>query len=69
MNMACGDCMAIEDSANGLQAALTAGLPTVITPNSFTAHHRFERALRVIPDLGNTTVADLRIWHSQARAS
>jgi len=52
-----------------LQAALAAGLPTVITPNGFTAHHRFEGALRVVPDLGDTTVADLRIWHSQSRAA
>ena len=69
LTKACGDWMAVEDSGNGLQAALAAGLPTVITPNIFTAHHRFERALRVIPDLGNTTVADLRIWHSQAHPS
>jgi HAD superfamily hydrolase (TIGR01509 family) len=69
MGMAGNDCLAIEDSANGLQAALAAGLPTVITPNGFTAHHRFEGALRVVPDLGDTTVADLRIWHSQSRAA
>ena len=69
MGMSADHCLAIEDSANGLQAALAAGLPTVITPNGFTAHHRFEGALRVVPDLGNTTVADLRIWHSQARAA
>ena len=66
MGLGGDDCMAIEDSGNGLQAALAAGLPTVITPNSFTAKHHFEGALRVVPDLGDTTVADLRIWHSQA---
>ena len=66
MGLGGDDCLAIEDSANGLQAALAAGLPTVITPNSFTAKHHFEGALRVVPDLGDTTVADLRIWHSQA---
>jgi len=67
MGMTGSDCIAVEDSSNGLQAALAAGLPTVITPNRFTAHHRFDGALRVIPDLDDTTVADLRIWHSQAR--
>ena len=66
MGLGGDDCLAIEDSGNGLQAALAAGLPTVITPNSFTAKHHFEGALRVVPDLGDTTVADLRIWHSQA---
>ena len=66
MGLGGDECLAIEDSGNGLQAALAAGLPTVITPNSFTAKHHFEGALRVVPDLGDTTVADLRIWHSQA---
>ena len=66
MGLGGDECLAIEDSGNGLQAALAAGLPTVITPNSFTAKHHFEGALRVVADLGDTTVADLRIWHSQA---
>jgi len=68
MGMPAVDCLAIEDSSNGLLAASAAGLATVITPNRFTAHHRFDGALRVVPDLGGTTVADLRIWHSQRAA-
>jgi HAD superfamily hydrolase (TIGR01509 family) len=62
-------CLAFEDSGNGLQAAISAGLPTVITPNSFTAEHDFTGALRVLPDLVNTTVADLRAWHAEALAA
>ncbi len=61
-------CLAIEDSANGLQAATGAGLATVITPNSFTAHHDFSGALRVLPTLRDTGIADLRAWHAQAAA-
>jgi len=68
MGVAAERCLAFEDSANGLQAAVAAGLSTVITPTHFTAHHDFSAAMRVLPDLGSTTVADLRIWHSQVRA-
>jgi HAD superfamily hydrolase (TIGR01509 family) len=57
-------CIAFEDSANGLRAARAAGLATVITPTGFTAHHDFSGALRVLPDLGHTSVALLREWHA-----
>ena len=60
------DCLAFEDSANGLAAATAAGLPTIVTPNSFTAHHRFASALRVLPSLQGTGVAALRDWHAAA---
>ena len=56
-------CMAFEDSSNGLRAARAAGLATVVTPTSFTAHHDFAGALRVLPDLSAVSVARLREWH------
>lgn len=55
-------CVAIEDSANGLQSARAAGLPVVITPNPFTAHHDFEGALRVVPSLSGVNVQTLGQW-------
>jgi HAD superfamily hydrolase (TIGR01509 family) len=58
-------CLALEDSANGLQAALAAGLATIITPNTFTAHHDFKGALRVLPSLRDVNVAHLRAWHAE----
>ena len=64
MALPASDCMAFEDSANGLQAAMAAGLPTVITPNAFTAHHPFDGALRVVPDLSAVKLAHLREWHA-----
>ena len=60
-------CLAFEDSANGLQAARQAGLPTVVTPNGFTAHHDFAGALRVLPSLAGVSLAQLREWHAQAQ--
>ena len=58
------DCLAFEDSSNGLRAALSAGLPVIITPNSFTAHHDFSGSMQNLPDLGQVTVDQLRRWHS-----
>ncbi|MEX1167226.1 MAG: HAD-IA family hydrolase [Hydrogenophaga sp.] len=64
MGLAANECVAFEDSANGLRAAMAAGLPTVITPNSFTADHDFSGAMRVVPDLSGVTLAPLRDWHA-----
>jgi HAD superfamily hydrolase (TIGR01509 family) len=63
------ECLALEDSANGLAAARSAGLATIITPNSFTAHQNFDGALRVLPSLRGVTVAHLRAWHAGAPQS
>lgn len=57
-------CLAFEDSENGLRAAVAAGLATLVTPNSFTQHHDFSGALRVLPDLAGMNVAQLRTLHS-----
>jgi HAD superfamily hydrolase (TIGR01509 family) len=64
MGLSAKECLAFEDSSNGLLAARAASLPTVITPNSFTAHHDFTGALRVVPDLSNVKLAHLREWHA-----
>lgn len=45
-------CLAVEDSANGLKAALGAGLRTLITVNGYTAHDDFTGAVAVLSDLG-----------------
>ena len=46
LNLPASDCIAIEDSANGLRAATAAGLTTLITTNPFTKHHHFEGVKR-----------------------
>lgn len=66
MGLPASQCLALEDSFNGLRAAMAAGICTVITPNSFTAHHDFSGALRVVPDLGQVGLKDLQDWHAQA---
>ena len=68
LGLPAAQCLAFEDSANGLQSALGAGLATIVTPNDFTAHHDLTGALRVLPSLAGVSVAQLRDWHAQARA-
>jgi beta-phosphoglucomutase-like phosphatase (HAD superfamily) len=58
-------CLAFEDSSNGLRAARAAGLATVVTPTRYTDRHDFSGALQVLPDLGAVTLAQLRLWHDQ----
>jgi HAD superfamily hydrolase (TIGR01509 family) len=52
-------CLAFEDSNNGLRAARAAGVPTIVTPTAFTAQDDFAGALRVLPDLGGLQVSEL----------
>jgi HAD superfamily hydrolase (TIGR01509 family) len=46
------DCLAFEDSYNGIQSALGAGIPTVITINDYTRDHDFSGARIVMDGLG-----------------
>lgn len=57
------ECLAFEDSGNGLMSATLAGLATLITPTQYTRHHDFSRAMHVLPDLDGARLADIRRWH------
>ena len=67
LDLDAAQCLAFEDSSNGLRSAVAAGLATVITPTQFTADHDFAAALRVLPDLGAVDLAQLRRWHAQGQ--
>ncbi|MEN9843250.1 MAG: hypothetical protein RLZZ612_1079 [Pseudomonadota bacterium] len=69
LKLPASECLAFEDSSNGLQAACAAGLRTLITPNTFTAHHDFSRALRVVPDLSAVHLAHLQAWYQEPISS
>lgn len=45
------ECIALEDSDNGLRASLAAGIRTYITVNAYTRGHRFDGAAAVFEDL------------------
>ncbi len=52
MNLRAADCLAFEDSYNGVQSATRAGIKTLITVNGYTQHDDFSPAAVVLTDLG-----------------
>ena len=52
LNLAAQDCIALEDSRNGLLSATAAGIPTIVTPGIYTEDQCFDEATLVINDLG-----------------
>ena len=56
MNLSPEQCLAFEDSHNGLRASRGAGVKTVVTVNGYTAHEQFDGALAVLSDLGEPDV-------------
>jgi len=48
------ECLAFEDSENGIRSSLGANLRTVVTINDYTREHDFTGALAVLSDLGES---------------
>ena len=57
MDLSAEECMAFEDSENGLLSSLHAGLKTIVTVNSYTRNDNFDRAAIVLDQLGEPDVA------------
>ncbi|EPS69346.1 hypothetical protein M569_05419, partial [Genlisea aurea] len=53
------ECIVVEDSVIGLQAATGAGMSCVISYTSSTANQDFKEAAAVYPDLSNIRLSDL----------
>ena len=51
LSLRASECVAIEDSRNGLDAARDAGIATLVTPSRYTSHEDFAGAALVRPDL------------------
>lgn len=47
------ECIVVEDSRNGLLAAVAAGLPCFITTSTYTTDEDFSEAVGVAPELGD----------------
>jgi HAD superfamily hydrolase (TIGR01509 family) len=45
-----GECVAFEDSENGVRSAVAAGLKTIVARNAYTRHHDFAGAALVVED-------------------
>lgn len=52
MKLDAADCLALEDSENGVRASVGAGLKTIVTVNDYTLDHDFPGVLAVLSDLG-----------------
>jgi HAD superfamily hydrolase (TIGR01509 family) len=52
MKLAPYECLAFEDSHNGILSSMGAGIPTIITVNDYTREHDFSQALLVLDTLG-----------------
>jgi HAD superfamily hydrolase (TIGR01509 family) len=61
MGLNAADCLAFEDSENGLRASLGAGLKTLVTVNDYTRDHDFTGAAVVLSDLGDPGAPNQRI--------
>lgn len=68
LGLPAADCLAVEDTAIGLTAARGAGLATVVTLSFYGAGEDFDGAVAVLPDLGGTTLDDLRDLLARSQA-
>lgn len=59
LNAAPRECVAIEDSANGLRSAKAAGLFTIVTPSYWTEAEDFSAADLLLPSLGSIGIRDI----------
>jgi len=55
LELPAANCVAIEDSLNGLTSAKAAGLFTIVTPSYWTQSEDFTAADLLLPTLGSTT--------------
>jgi len=67
------DCVVIEDSRNGLLAAIGAGLPCFITTSTYTGEEDFSESIGVVAELGDppgatVTLADLDALMTQVQS-
>ncbi len=61
LGLSAAECLAFEDSRNGLRAALGAGLRTVVTVNDYTRDDDFSGAHAVLTDLGEPDAPGTRL--------
>lgn len=59
-------CLALEDSGNGVRAARAAGVPVVVSESVYTKGDDFTGALAVFPDFEAVTLEDLKRLHARA---
>ena len=53
LGLSATDCIALEDSENGLRSSLAAGIKTFVTTNHYTRNQNFTGAAAIFNDLGS----------------
>jgi len=53
LDLPASECIVVEDSRNGLLAAIGAGLPCFITTSTYTVDEDFSEAVGIAPELGD----------------
>lgn len=70
LNLEPQDCIAIEDSRNGMLAALACKIPVIVTPSLYTSDERFDGAAEVRPNLDEPAPpVDIEVLDRLVRAS
>lgn len=64
LGLAPADCLALEDSINGVGAACAAGIPVVVSQSVYTEGDDFTGALAVYPDFAGVALARLKALHA-----
>ena len=59
LDLPAANCVALEDSRNGLLSAHAAGIPTIVTPGIYTRDQAFDEAALVVADLEVLDFAEL----------
>ena len=57
LGLSAEECLAVEDSANGVRSSCAAGIPTIVTLNAYTQDDDFSDVISVFNHLGETDLA------------
>ncbi len=69
LQLTAANCLALEDSRNGLQSARAAGIATLVSPSRYTAGEDFTGALAVMDEFTElASIANARTLHSSGVA-
>jgi len=63
LGLSAADCLALEDSSNGVRAACAAGIGVVVSESMYTTGDDFSGALAVFPDFAHVGLERLRQLH------
>ncbi len=70
LQLPAANCLALEDSRNGLRSACAASIATIVSPSRYTAGEDFSGALAVMGEFTElASIADARTLHSSGVAA